>query len=313
MAFNILLVIKWNLGIEGVLISNLMASGFIFIASLPVVIKKIKLLHIRSEVAKNILSFALPFLPAGIFTMIMELSNRYMLEWFEGTHAVGLFSAGYKLGIFGLIIVMGFNMGWTPYFLKRVKEKDAKLDFSSIASLFLGFLGFVVVLVSLWSSEIVRFNISTYHLIGSNYWDSEKIIPIVLLGYFFFGTYIIQLPGVYSKKITKWVPIFRAIGAITNIFLNILLIPQYGIVGSACATAVAFLLMSLSIYVKLYKIYFVRYNWFALCYPVFFIVLTFFSINALGYRLAITVSYLLGWYYLALNNDERLTIKSLLS
>ena len=119
--------------------------------------------------------------------MIMELSNRYMLEWFEGTHAVGLFSAGYKLGIFGLIIVMGFNMGWTPYFLKRVKEKDAKLDFSSIASLFLGFLGFVVVLVSLWSSEIVRFNISTYHLIGSNYWDSEKIIPIVLLGYFFSG------------------------------------------------------------------------------------------------------------------------------
>ncbi|MDG1848496.1 MAG: oligosaccharide flippase family protein [Candidatus Marinimicrobia bacterium] len=313
MAFNILLVIKWNLGIEGVLISNLMASGFIFIASLPVVIKKIKLFHIRSEVAKNILSFALPFLPAGIFTMIMELSNRYMLEWFEGTHAVGLFSAGYKLGIFGLIIVMGFNMGWTPYFLKRVKEKDAKLDFSSIASLFLGFLGFVVVLVSLWSSEIVRFNIGTYHLIGSNYWDSEKIIPIVLLGYFFFGTYIIQLPGVYSKKITKWVPIFRAIGAITNIFLNILLIPQYGIVGSACATAVAFLLMSLSIYVKLYKIYFVRYNWLALCYPVFFIVLTFLSINTLGYRLAITLSYLLGWYYLALNNDERLTIKSLLS
>ena len=83
--------------------------------------------HIRSEVVKNILSFALPFLPAGIFTMIMELSNRYMLEWFEGTHAVGLFSAGYKLGIFGLIIVMGFNMGWTPYFLKRVKEKDAKI------------------------------------------------------------------------------------------------------------------------------------------------------------------------------------------
>lgn len=313
MVFNIILVIKWDLGIEGVLTSNLMASGFIFIASMPVVIKRVKLFQIRSEVVKDILSFALPFLPAGIFTMIMELSNRYMLEWFEGTYAVGLFSAGYKFGIFGLIVVMGFNMGWTPYFLKRIKEKDAKVDFSSISSLFLGLLGFVVVLISLWSSEIVRFNIGPYHLIGNNYWDSEKIIPIVLLGYFFFGTYILQLPGVYSKKITRWVPIFRAIGASTNIFLNILLIPKYGIVGSACATAAAFLLMSFSVYVKLYKIYFVRYNWLALFYPIFFIALTFLSINTLGYRLAITLSYLLGWYYLALNNDERLTLKGLLS
>ena len=47
--------------------------------------------------------------------MMMELSNRYMLNGLRDS-SVGLFSAGYKLGIFGLIIVMGFNMGWTPYF-----------------------------------------------------------------------------------------------------------------------------------------------------------------------------------------------------
>ena len=81
--------------------------------------------------------------------MIMELSNRYILDWLEGTHAVGLFSAGYKLGIFGLIVVMGFNMGWTPYFLKRIKEENAKIEFSYIASLFLGLLGFVVVIISI--------------------------------------------------------------------------------------------------------------------------------------------------------------------
>ena len=80
------------------------------------------------------MKFGLPFLPAGVFTMIMELSNRYILDWLEGNHAVGLFSAGYKLGIFGLIVVMGFNMGWTPYFLKRIKEENAKIEFSYIAS-----------------------------------------------------------------------------------------------------------------------------------------------------------------------------------
>ena len=35
-------------------------------------------------------------------------------------------------------------MGWTPYFLKRIKETGAKKEFSHIASLFLGVLGFIV-------------------------------------------------------------------------------------------------------------------------------------------------------------------------
>ena len=36
--------------------------------------------------------------------MVMELSNRYILEMMKGVEAVGLFSAGYKLGIFALVL-----------------------------------------------------------------------------------------------------------------------------------------------------------------------------------------------------------------
>ena len=88
MIFNIVFVIKWELGIEGVLLANLMVSGIIFILSLPIIIKRIQLYQIKSNVMKDIVKFGLPFLPAGIFTMIMELSNRYILNWLEGTYAV---------------------------------------------------------------------------------------------------------------------------------------------------------------------------------------------------------------------------------
>ena len=309
MIFNIIFVINWGLGIEGVLIANLIVSGIIFIVSLPIIIKKIKLFQIKSNVMKDIVKFGLPFLPAGIFTMIMELSNRYILDWLEGTYAVGLFSAGYKLGIFGLIIVMGFNMGWTPYFLKRIKEKDAEIEFSYIASLFLGLLGFVVIVISLWVPEIIRLNIGSIYLIGENFWGAEKIVAIVLIGYFFFGTYVIQLPGVYAKEITNWIPIFRGIGAFTNISLNIILIPKYGVIGSAWATVVAFLLMSLSVFIKLYNLYYIRYNWIALCYPVLFMAIISFPFHSLVSRMLIAICYLVGWYYLAINNNERSIIK----
>ena len=95
------------------------------------------------------------------------------------------------------------------------------------------------------------------------------------INYFFFGTYVIQLPGVYAKEITIWIPIFRAIGAISNISLNIILIPKYGVLGSAWATAISFVIMSLSVFIKLFNIYYVRYNWKALLYPILFMTIIF--------------------------------------
>ena len=311
MVFNIIFITKWNLGIEGVLLANLSASIIIFILSLPVMIKRISLLQLQSKIIKNIIKFGLPFLPAGIFTMIMELSNRYILDWLEGTYAVGLFSAGYKLGIFGLIVVMGFNMGWTPYFLKRINSENAKIEFSYVASLFIGFLGFVVLVISIWIPEIIRFNLNSSYLIGEKFWEAEDIVSIVLIGYFFFGFYVIQLPGIYAKEKTKWIPIFRAIGAMTNIALNIFLIPKYGVLGSAWATAVAFFIMSLSVFIKLFNIYYVKYNWLALCYPVFFMSVIFSPIESLFSRFLIVILYGFGWYFLAINKNERKVVKGI--
>ena len=110
------------------------------------------------KILKKVLRFGLPFLPAGIFTMIMELSDRYMLNIFLGADDVGLYSAGKKLGMLGLTVVMAFNMGWTPYFLKRGQLQGAKLEFASIGTIFFGGLGYVCMLVILWLPEIIRFS-----------------------------------------------------------------------------------------------------------------------------------------------------------
>jgi len=313
MTLNILFVVKWSLGIEGVLISNLLASIIVFIFSSPIIIRRINLYHIKANVIKDVIRFGLPFLPAGIFTMVMELSNRYMLEWLKGTYYVGLFSAGYKLGVFGLIIVMGFNMGWTPYFLKRIKQEGAKKEFSYIASLFLGLLGFIVIMISIWIPEIMRFKIGSNYLIGESFWSAEKIVSVVLIGYFFFGTYVIQLPGIYAKEITIWIPIFRAIGAMSNISLNLILIPKYGVLGSAWATTISFIIMSLSVFIKLFDIYYVKYNLIAILYPIIFMAIIFSPLQSALVRVFIGFIYWFGWYFLVISKDERTIIKDLLN
>ena len=310
MGLNVFFVVKLTMGIQGVLLANLVASGGVFILSIPIVIKRIDLRTIQKSTLNKVLKFALPFLPAGIFTMIMELANRYLLEWLADTASVGLFSAGYKLGMLGLIVVMGFNMGWTPYFLKRGEEISAKKEFAQVTSIFLGFLGFVIVIVSLWIPEIMRINIGSRPLIGEQFWSAENVVFVILLAYFFFGTYVVQLPGIYMKEITKWIPIFRAVGASVNIGLNIYLIPNYGVIGSAWATVVAFIAMSLSIFLRTYKIFPVAYNWIACSYPILFMGIVFFTGDHVFNRSIVTFCYPIGWYLFAINSEEKIIVKS---
>ena len=82
MALNILFVVHWGQGIEGVFKANIIASGVIFFSSVPIIVKRIDLGSFEKEIFITVFKFAIPFLPAGIFTMIMELSDRYILEFY---------------------------------------------------------------------------------------------------------------------------------------------------------------------------------------------------------------------------------------
>jgi len=311
MVLNILFVVYWDNGIEGVFKANIIASSSVFFFSLPIILKRIELNLFEKEAFINIMKFALPFLPAGIFTMIMELSDRYLLEYYLGTAEVGLYSAGKKMGMLGLTVVMGFNMGWTPYFLKRGKQNGARIEFSKITTLFLGIMGYVTVLVSIWISNIMRLPIGDRTLIGAEFWACEQVVSTILIGYFFFATYVIQLPGVYMKEITSWVPIFRIVGASSLILSSVFFIPIFGYLGAAYAVVLAFILMSMSIYFRTNKIYPISYNWRGVLYPIFFLIVIQFHIDDLVARVFISILYPALWYAVVINKEEKTGLKRL--
>ena len=313
MLLNLIFVVKWGYGISGVFLANLAASILVFALSSPVILRRFSFIEINIDILKNVIKFGIPFLPAGLLTMVMELSNRYILDMIKGVEAVGLFSAGYKLGIFALVLVMGFNMGWTPYFLRRIKEDGSKEDFSIITTLFLGLIGFVVFTTTIWISDIIRISVNGSYIIGEEFWEAEKIVPVVLFGYFFFGTYVIQLTGIYANNITNWVPIFRAIGAISNISLNIIFIHRYGVIGSAWATVLSFFIMSIAVFIKLKKNFSVNYNWLGVLFPISSMLVLFFDLNNMFLQFMLPIIYILVWYLVIVNNDEKKAIRGLFS
>ena len=258
---NILFVIQFKMGVYGVLLSNFIISTILFISTIPFIYSRINLKKASISSWTKMMKFGLPLLPSGIFAMMMELADRYILKEMTDLYTVGIYSSGYKLGMLMMLIVMGFNMAWQPFFLKIGEDDKYKPLYARINSYVFALLGFIWVILLLWVDNIVRMKFGSISLFGEKYWTSALIVPWVSLGYVFYGLYLLQLPGVFHQEKSLWIAISRAIGAISNIIFNIYLIPKYGGQGAAIATCISFIIMFIIMFIINIRLFPISYEW----------------------------------------------------
>ena len=258
---NLFLILKMHMGIHAIFLSNLSASLCIFLLSLPFIYQRFEFSLLSKTRWKSILSFALPFLPAGLFAMAMEVADRYILIYLTDLSTVGIYNAGYKIGMLMMLAVTAFNFGWQPFFLEQGKISNREKLFGKVTTLVLAGLGFIWLLLVLWADEFVQLEIMGYSFFGEEFQKSISIVPWISLGYLFYGFYILQTPGIFLKDqpgIAAWT---RLLGAASNIILCFILIPQYGAIGAAIATCLAFFFMLIMMYGWNTKLYPIQLEW----------------------------------------------------
>ncbi len=300
LGLNIYLVAHLRMGISGVFLSNLIASGFSWLILLPVLWKKMTL-RFFPGMAGDLLKFGLPFIPSGLASMTMELIDRYMLRGMKGLEVVGVYNAGYKLGLFMLLVVMAFKFAWQPFFLKLGRDEErARRSFAAVLTYFVLSGGFLLLAVSFFVDDLVRVQLGGLTVFGPDFWSGTRIVPIILLAYVMMGAYMIFLPGIYLKKKTRYVPLFTGLGAVVNIIGNLILIPRWGIMGAAWATFAGYLVMALSLFTIVQRIYPVHYQYSRLAKLVFVSVLIFLLRQWFGEPFFLRVLLLLVCYPLGL-------------
>jgi O-antigen/teichoic acid export membrane protein len=261
LGLNIYLVAHLGMGVSGVLLSNLIASGFSLLILLPVLWRKMTL-RFFPGVAGELLKFGLPFIASGLASMTMELIDRYMLRGMKGLEVVGIYNAGYKLGLFMLLVVMAFKFAWQPFFLKLGRdEQRARKSFAAVLTYFVLAGGFLLLTVSFFVDQLVRFEMAGLTVFGPEFWSGTRIVPVILLAYVMMGIYLIFLPGIYLKKRTRYVPLFTGLGAAVNVAGNLILIPRWGIMGAAWATFGGYLAMAVTLYIVVQRIFPVSYQY----------------------------------------------------
>ena len=258
--FILILVLKW--GIESVLISNIIASVVTFLTVCPIIYRNISVTF-NKNLARELLKFSLPYIPAGISSNLVQVINRPMLFAITGdANSVGIFQANYKLGIFMMLFVSMFEFAWRPFFMQNFKLPEAKKLFSKIMTIFVIAGSFIFIILTLFIEDIVKVPLlGRGTLVGKAYWSGLVIVPVILFAYLLYGMYINLMAGIYIKKKTKYLPFITGGAALTNIVINLLLIPSLGIFGAAVSSLLSYLAMLIGIFLVSQKYYPIQYEY----------------------------------------------------
>ena len=256
---NIILIIVFKKGIEAVFISNLIASAFSLIMLSPEIVKLLTC-KIDKEILIKLLRFGIPYLPAGIASMFMQVIDRPIVEKLTDLKTLGIYQANYRLGIFMMLYVSMFQYAWQPFFLENSTQKDAKKIFSSVFTYFTAIGCIILVFLTLFINDFATHKVFGFSLIGKAYWGGLNIVPIVLLAYLFNGFYVNFAAGLFIKEKSTVFPIIMGIGAISNVIANFILIPYFNITGAAFATLISYSLMAFGFYLVSNKMYPIVYE-----------------------------------------------------
>ncbi|MFW7949792.1 lipopolysaccharide biosynthesis protein [Vagococcus fluvialis] len=234
---NIFLLVVLKLGIKGYLISIIISNiiSIIFLTINLNILNKINIKVIDKNLLKSMLKYSLPLIPNTLMWWVINASSRIFIVYYLDASQNGLFAVSSKIPTILNIFYAIFFQAWQLSAIEEYKSENS----SEYYSLVFRYLSFALLILS--SILIVFIQPLMSVLVASNFYESWKYIPILLLANIFSSfssfvgtTYTVSMntKGVFYSSLT---------GAIISIILNFILIPSLGIIGAAISQVISFL------------------------------------------------------------------------
>ncbi len=203
--------------------------------------------NIDLSLVKKFSNSAKPIWLVVVMSTLVQWSSLLVLGIYESSEDVALYSVAHRVSLLVSLILVAVNSVASPNFaaLSGKNEKNSLRESFNMSNRLIIFLGLPCIFLIILLSDIVM------GLFGANYIDGSKLLIILIIGQAFnvltgsVGV-ILNMRG-FEDDLKKAV----LIASLTAIFASMILIPLYGVIGAALATAFAIAMQNLvcSIYV----------------------------------------------------------------
>ncbi len=194
------------------------------------------------DVARQVLKSSFPLIFSWIAVTIYMKIDQVMIKEMLGTNAVGNYAAAVRLCEAWYFIPIVITSSLFPAII-NAKKTDEKLYYDRIQKLYD---------LMVWLSVLIAIPIAIFGnkiidvLFGIEFGEAAQVLKIYIWATPFVFLNVASAKWLINENLTR-ISLYRAVcGSITNIILNIILIPKYGITGAAWTTFISQFIASYS-------------------------------------------------------------------
>jgi O-antigen/teichoic acid export membrane protein len=242
-------VVVLDLGVEGVFAASVVGSTAACAYGLLVVRPALAGRFSRPEL-RTMLAFGLPLVPTTLAAWLLALVDRLLLAKLGDLDEVGQFAIAARLTILLQLAVNAFMLAIGPFLYSLYAEQPAleKAARGRLLTYLTFILGLGALLVTLFAHEVLS-------VLAPRFLDAQWAVGPLAFGLVAYGLAALLTTGFSLARRTMHLASLSLVAAAVNVTLNLTLIPPFGFVGAAFATASGYLVLAATYYLLSQRVY----------------------------------------------------------
>jgi len=187
------------------------------------------------------LKFNIPLLPHYLAQVVLNQSDRLMINQYCGSTEAAYYSVAYTLAMVLQILNTSISATMNPWIYKAIKRKDFD-KIGKVSYYVLALVAGMNLLVVMAAPELMAI------LAPDSYQAAIWVVPPVTVSVYFMFLYNLFATFEYYYEKTYYVTGATIVGAVANILLNAVFIPIYGFVAAGYTTLACYVLYAVAHY-----------------------------------------------------------------
>jgi O-antigen/teichoic acid export membrane protein len=255
LSLNIYFIVFLEMGVLGYLYSGLIAGiGYSLLFHIYV-FSKVGI-HFKKAIAKEIILFGLPLVPANIANFIRNGADRVLLRVFHGLTQVGAYEVLFKFAsLIGILIVEPLSKIWGVKRFEIAEKENGATTMAQVFSLQLSLMMFVGLIIG------VEIPILLEVLTPSEFWLGGTVAGLIVLSRIVLASYYHFMFGLLYSKLTKKISKIQILTMLLNVSVSFFLVQYYAITGAVISSLISSVFQCTMAHYMARKCYVVPFEW----------------------------------------------------
>jgi O-antigen/teichoic acid export membrane protein len=251
---TVVLVVGVGDGARGLLLGSYV-TGAVFVVAMIFVQRRRLTLRIDRPLLRRLLRFGLPTMPAEVSLYLLNFVDRLIIVQVKGLGEAGLYSLAVKFAQAVNVLVRGFQLAWPPLAYSIRDDDEARRTYATVITLFLAGCTWLVVGLWLLSEYLLRI------FAAPKFFDAYEVVGLIAAAVTLYSLYMVMVVILGRTGRTEYNLPAAIAALISNVALNLILVPPLGIVGAGLALVASYLVVVALMYGFTQRLFPVPYEW----------------------------------------------------